>query len=117
GPIDFDADLAAVWANLDLRAIPISGATVDVAASKITMHLGAPAGRVDVRVRGAAANLDLLVPEGTCFTIARERILNTLDVETGSKTSNRGRRVVSDDCGQMGDETPRYEFKFDMPVA
>jgi len=116
-PIVFDADLAAVWADIDLRALLISGATLDAAASKITMHLGAPAGRVSVRVHGAAANLDLLVPEGTCFTISRDRILSTLDVEAGSTTSDRGRRVVADTCGQMGADTPRYEFRFDMPVS
>lgn len=116
-PIVLDADLAAVWADLDLRAVLLTGATLDAAASKVTMHLGAPAGRVNVRINGAAANLDLLVPEGTCFTISRERVLNTLDVEVGAKTSDRGRRVVADSCGQMGADTPRYDFRFDMPVS
>lgn len=116
-PITLDADLAATWADLDLRAILLSGATLDAAASKITVHLGPPAGRVSVRVHGAAAHLDLLVPEGTCFTISRDRVLSTLDVEAASTSSDKGRRVVADVCGQIGPDTPRYEFRFDMPVS
>ena len=116
-PIIIDADLAAVWADLDLRAARLSGMTLDCAAAKITMHLGPPAGRVSVRVHGAAANLDLSVPAGTCFTISRDRVLSTLDVEAATTTSDRGRRVVADVCGQMSDDTPRYEFRFDMPVS
>ena len=116
-PITLDADLAAAWADLDLRAILLSSATLDAAASKITVHLGPPAGRVSVRVHGAAANLDLLVPEGTCFTITRDRVLSALDVDAAYTSSDKGRRVVADVCGQIGADTPRYEFRFDMPVS
>ena len=116
-PVDFDADLAATWGDLDLRAVSVSGASLDAAASKITLHLGPPTGRVSVRVRGAAANLDLLVPAGTCFTISRDRILSALDVEAATRSSDRGRRIVADACAQAGTDGPRYEFRFDMPVS
>jgi hypothetical protein len=116
-PLDLDIDLAAVSASLDLRAFVLEDLTMDVAASSVSMRLGPPAGRTRVRVQGAAATLEVSLPEGTCFTVSRDRILNTLDIEPSAAGLDRGRHVTADACETAGPDGPRYEFRFEMPVS
>ena len=116
-PLDLDIDLAAASAKLDLREFVLQDLSMDVAASSIWMRLGPPAGRVRVRVQGAAVTLEVTLPEGTCFTVSRDRIFNTLDIEPSAAGLDRGRRVTADACEAAGPDGPRYEFRFEMPVS
>jgi hypothetical protein len=116
-PLDLEIDLAAVSAQLDLREFVVEDLAMDVAASSVSMRLGPPARKTRVRVQGAAATLEVSLPEGTCFTVSRDRILNTLDIEPSAAGLDRGRRVTADACEAAGPDGPRYEFRFEMPVS
>lgn len=116
-PVDVDIDMAAASADLDLRSFVLKDLSMDMAASSVEMRLGPPAGRIGVRIQGAAASLEVTLPEGTCFTVSRERILNTLDIEPSAAGLDRGRRVTADACETAGPDGPRYEFRFEMPVS
>ncbi|HEY3176709.1 MAG TPA: DUF5668 domain-containing protein [Candidatus Polarisedimenticolia bacterium] len=116
-PLDLDIDLAAASSDLDLRSFVIKSLSMDMAASSVALRLGPPAGKVGVRIEGAAASLEVTLPEGTCFTVSRDRILNTLDIEPSSSGLDRGRRVTADACETAGPDGPRYEFRLEMPVS
>ena len=116
-PLDLDIDLAAASADLDLRSFVLEDFTMDMAASHVVVRLGPPARRTSVRIQGAAASLEVTLPEGTCFTVTRDRVLNTLDIDAPATAESRGRRATADACKGAAPDAPRYDFRFEMPVS
>jgi len=121
-PLDLDVDLAAASADLDLRSLVLDRADMDLAASTVLLHLGAPHGRVPIRIDGAVTQLEVLVPEGTCVTVSRRRVLNILDVEDAAPP-RRARWVSSQACSPPGASAeamsaiPRYEITYELPIS
>ncbi|HKY33265.1 MAG TPA: DUF5668 domain-containing protein [Candidatus Polarisedimenticolia bacterium] len=123
GPVDARFDLLASAASLDLRAFHLSRLDLDMAATTAAIRLGPPAGRTIVRLNGAASDIRIALPERTCFTLSRDRLLSVLDLDVEASRSRRGRRAVGAACPGGGDEaaplgdTPRYEIVSDLPFS
>ena len=113
-PLAIDAHLAAAAANLDLRQYDIRSVALHAVGSDVTVNLGAPAGRVGVDLSGAFSRIRLIVPEGTCYTIARNRRSNILTID--GKRAGRARQVTALACSGKKD-APRYAIDVDLPLA
>lgn len=120
-PVDLNLKLAAATADLDLRAFVLDDLDVSTAATHLALRLGPPRKRVPVRIDGAAADLAISIPVGTCYTLRRGRVLSLLEADDLRETARHHRRVSSIACGEraaaQSDDAPRYEFTLEMPVS
>ena len=120
-PVDLDLEIAAAYSEIDLRHMKLKDVDLDLAASSATVRLGPPGGRVPVRIHGAVASLDLILPEAACFTISRARALNVLKADGVVERRRGRRRLTAQACGPAGAtldaEMPRYEISMDMPLS
>lgn len=119
-PVEANLSLAAAVADVDLRGFRLTGVELDAAATRATLRLGQPAGRVPVEVDGGVATLTILVPDGVCYVISRSRGLNLLEAEGRRDRRRRPRRVVAKACGDasaLPGDRPRYEIRYDMPLS
>ncbi len=113
-PVTMDARLAAATADLDLREYDVSDLAVDAVVSDVTVTLGAPAGRTGIDLTGALSSIRLVMPEGTCYTIARHRRSNILRID-GTR-AGRARQIRAPACSAKKD-APRYAIDIDLPLA
>ncbi len=116
-PVGLDVNLAAAYARMDLTSFDLASISLDGAASRVELRLGEPRRRVPVRVDGAVMDLKLIVPEGACFTLWRERTFNVLDVEDDLRGRSGDGRVVARACEKLRTAAPRYEISCEMPIA
>ncbi|HZI93161.1 MAG TPA: DUF5668 domain-containing protein [Patescibacteria group bacterium] len=116
-PVFLEMKLAASNAELDLRAFTLDRVEVDVAASRLELQLGQARGRVPVRIHGAVDDLRLVIPEGTCYTVSRERILSVLDIDDRVSKDRRWKHLTSDACASAAPDAPRYEIRYELPVS
>lgn len=116
-PLDFRAEVAASIAAIDLRSAALLRADLSPAASRVTLRLGSPRGRVPIHLEGAVSDVHLLVPEGTCVEVRGEWVLNVLDVEGSGHRHWRSRSAASDACDKAGPEGPRYEVRYHLPLS
>jgi hypothetical protein len=117
GRVFVRGDLVAASTLLDLRAFDLDRVDLDLAASSTRLMLGAPRRPVDVRLEGAAANLDITLPAGTCYTLARERVFNVLKGTALPSGRRRERRLTADACKGQDSKSPRYEFRMELPFT
>ena len=120
-PVDLDLEIAAAYSEIDLRHMKLKDVDLDLAASSATVRLGAPDGQVPVRIHGAVASLDLILPQAVCFTISRARALNVLKADGVVERRRGRRRLTAQACGAAGSAlpaaVPRYEISMDMPLS
>jgi len=116
-PLDVDLRLAASTADLDLSAFTLSRLEMDAAASRIVLQLGRPATRVPIRIHGAVTDLRLIVAEGTCFTVVRDKTLSFLDADDGVDTEKGSRRLTARACEAGPADGPRYEIRYELPLS
>jgi len=118
-PVAVRGDLIASAARLDLRAFELDLVDLDLAAATARIRLGAPRRRVGVHLEGAAANVHIALPEGTCFTLSRDRVFSVLKGDALPARTRRARRLVSAACppGDLAADTPRYDFHLELPFS
>lgn len=123
GPIAMDVDLAAAIAELDLRAIDVDRIDLRAAVSGIVMRLGPPRRRVPVTIDGAMTTVRIVVPEGTCYRIVRDRALNILHADGASGRIRGSRRITASACPSAAGraegpgDPPAYDISFDLPFS
>jgi cell wall-active antibiotic response 4TMS protein YvqF len=116
-PVIVDLRIAAASAELDLRAFDLERVHLEAAASQLRLQLGPAHSRVPVRIRGAVTDLKLVIPENTCYTVSRDKVLSLLDVEDSVQQEDEWRRLSSAACASAGPDAPRYEIRYEMPVS
>jgi len=115
-PLGLRLDLAASSADLDLSSFILDRVDIDSAASNVVLHLGAPRGRVPIRIEGAVSRVRVVAPAGVCVTVSGEWILNVLDFDDGGRGRHH-RGLSSPECGQSSPDAPRYEIRYELPLS
>jgi hypothetical protein len=113
-------DILAATSNLDFRGFDLDRVDLDLAATSARIRLGTPARRVGVKLQGAASTVRLRMPEGTCFTITRERVFSVLRGDGLPPDRRRGRHVVGTGCpggAEPAADVPRYDFRIELPFS
>jgi len=119
-PVTVRGDILAATANLDLRAFDLEKVDLDLAATSARLRLGSPARRVTVRLEGAASTVRLRMPEGTCYTLTRERVFSVLRGDGLPPGRRKGRRVIGTGCpggSEPPTDLPRYDFRLELPFS
>ncbi len=114
--LNLDARITGATADLDLRAFRLREVDLRTMGARVTVRLGAPAGRVPLRLDGAASHVTLLVPDGTCWTLTRRPMLNLVSASGARRARLNAKNLSAVACPSTG-STPRYLIDFDLPVA
>lgn len=92
---DVDLDLAAGEFDLDLRSIPVTSVSVNVAMGDLYLVLPRPRGDARITVDGAMSSVVIAVPTGTAARITSDGVLGTFTGgEFGGYASSADRLTV-----------------------
>jgi len=114
-PVDMDLDLAASTADIDLGVLDLHDLDLEAAVASLTLRLGAPRGRVAIKIDGAMTSLRIMVPEGTCYRVDRDRAFNVIEADDAGGRVRGSRRVVSESCRTS--DSPSYDITYDLPFS